>query len=94
MKQSENRRLFSLLTFALIILLSIGFVEFSKIKSDLLIGQASAEIAKCGCSKCHTISLHGCEGCHNSPNDNNKPSNSKPGPQDASESDISSKEPD
>jgi len=27
---------------------------------------ANAGAAKCGCSKCHTIDLNGCEGCHNS----------------------------
>ena len=26
----------------------------------------NAGAAKCGCSKCHTIELNGCEGCHNS----------------------------
>lgn len=26
---------------------------------------SNAEIAKCSCSKCHTVELNGCVGCHN-----------------------------
>ena len=43
-----------------------GMAEFSKDKPNLLVGYATAGAAKCGCQKCHTIELNGCEGCHNS----------------------------
>ena len=62
-----NRRHFLLVFFVFIIFtLGYGAFEFSKDKTNLLDGYANAGAAKCGCSKCHTIELNGCEGCHNS----------------------------
>ncbi|MFC1803516.1 hypothetical protein ACFL0D_06060 [Thermoproteota archaeon] len=54
--------LFVLLLFTL----GYGIFEFSKNKSDLLVNHAIAGVEKCGCSKCHTVELNGCVGCHNS----------------------------
>ena len=92
LKHIDNRRFFLLLIFVLIISISYGFFEFTKTKSESFIGQANAGIAKCGCSKCHTITLHGCDGCHNSPNDKKLPNDSNPGSKHTPESDIPNKE--
>ena len=37
----------------------------SKNDSVLDIGYASMDVQECGCSKCHTVELEGCHGCHN-----------------------------
>ena len=53
-----NRRNQVLLILALVIIAISSYFMHER--------YANAGAAKCGCSKCHTIELNGCEGCHNS----------------------------
>ena len=64
----DLKRKFFLLVFFVFILVtySYGLFEFSMNKTDAHVDFANAGVAKCGCQKCHTIELNGCEGCHNS----------------------------
>ena len=67
MNLSYDRRNFLLVLFVLLLFtLGYGVFEFSKNKSDLLVSHAIAGVEKCGCSKCHSVELNGCVGCHNS----------------------------
>lgn len=60
---SYYRRNLLLVIFVLLLFtLSYGIVEFSESKAGIV----NAGVEKCGCSKCHTIELNGCTGCHSS----------------------------
>ena len=85
MKQYDNRRFFLLLLFICIVSLGYGVLEYSNDnKTD---SRANAGAARCGCSKCHTLELTSCKGCHNSPNTKSDPNDSAPGSQPGPESD-------
>ena len=47
-----------------------GFLDGSE-KNTASIGRyASAGVQECGCDKCHSVELNGCQGCHKSNNPN------------------------
>ena len=50
------------------LLFCISFSVDSSSQNDgaLNVGYANMDVQECGCSKCHTVELEGCEGCHNS----------------------------
>ena len=56
----------------IILILGYGAFEFSNDNTELVVGYVNAGVAKCGCSKCHTVELNGCVGCHNNQQDRQK----------------------
>lgn len=68
-----------MLVFFVIILfaLSYGVSEFSKSNVDISVVYVNAGVEKCGCSKCHTVELNGCVGCHDSQQGKRKPNESE-----------------
>ena len=79
----DNKRKYFLLAFFVFIAFtySYGLLEFSMNKTDAHVDIANAGVAKCGCQKCHTIELNGCDGCHNSKQgtkSNESPSSEEP----------------
>lgn len=51
---------------------SILFGVFNSSNGNLIVSYANTDVQVCGCSKCHTIELNGCYGCHNTQQGNGK----------------------
>lgn len=51
----------------IILFLVVSFFNLSFSIDDQFVGYANTGVQECGCSKCHSIELDGCAGCHNAP---------------------------
>ena len=70
-----------LLVFLFLFVVFIGLNELSGRGEDLVVGHASAVVEECGCSKCHTLELTRCGGCHGSQPGKERSDESTPGPE-------------
>ena len=83
-ESTNNHRSYLICLFVFIIFtIGYGAFESSKNRTDLVVNIANAGVAKCGCSKCHTIELNGCVGCHNKQQNGQKSNDSMSQPKEA-----------
>jgi len=71
LKSGNNMRFFILFLIMLFIVSSSYDLNLSFDNVEQSVGYANPRVQKCGCSKCHSIELDGCTGCHSSPNKKN-----------------------